>query len=104
MPSLNKAGAPKQRFVRRNFPCYTPTIFANHSTGRHFSSTAEHETVHLFETSRHSPVKNLYCSLLSGTTLSLPCRTSGESANSLLALTSASVTGLPDRFPTLIFT
>jgi len=41
----------------------------------------------------HSPARNLYCPAFSGTTLSLPCRTSGESANSLLALTSASVTG-----------
>src|ERR1700682_4225880 len=55
-----------------------------------------------FET--HSPVRNLCCSLLSGTTLSLPCRTRGESANSLLAFTSASVTGLPSGFPALIFT
>ncbi|SRR5712692_1344814 len=32
----------------------------------------------------HSPARKLYCSPVSGTTLSLPCRTSGESANSFV--------------------
>src|SRR5579864_3124937 len=50
------------------------------------------------------PTKNSYCLSSNGTTLNLPCRTKGDSANSLFALTSASVTGLPNALPTLIFT
>src|SRR5437879_5138380 len=52
----------------------------------------------------HSPVKKLYCSFVSGTTLSLPCRTKGDSANNLFAFTSASDTGRANVLPTLIFT
>src|SRR5689334_15906230 len=47
--------------------------------------------------------RNLYCASLSGTTESLPCRSSGESPNSLLALISANVVGfsfLPARIVT----
>src|SRR5579864_3016634 len=50
------------------------------------------------------PTKNSCCLSSSGTTLNLPCRTKGDSANRLFALTSASVTGLPNALPTLIFT
>ena len=52
----------------------------------------------------YSPVKNLNCAAFSGTTDNLPWRTSGESANTELAFTSASVTGLAMALPTLIFT
>src|ERR1700752_1148758 len=38
--------------------------------------------------SAYSPVRNLYCRSFSGTTLSLPCRTSGDSENTSLAFTS----------------
>src|SRR5258708_28497649 len=50
------------------------------------------------------PSRNSYCLSLSGTTLSLPCRTKGESAKSLLDLIAASVIGLGSGFPALIFT
>src|SRR5579872_6885034 len=56
------------------------------------------------ELGAHSPVRNLYCAELRGTTLSLPCRTSGESANDLFALTSPRVTGSPSAFPALTVT
>src|SRR5581483_4943918 len=49
-------------------------------------------------------VKCLYCAAVSGTTDNRPCRTRGDSANILLALTSASVTGFAIGFPALIFT
>src|ERR1700693_877515 len=49
-------------------------------------------------------VSSLYCFSVKGTTLKRPCRTSGESANRLFALTSASVTGLAKGLPALILT
>src|ERR1700722_10208937 len=49
-------------------------------------------------------VRNLYCPGVSGTTESLPCRTSGESAKSLFALISPSVMGLARDFPASIST
>ena len=52
----------------------------------------------------YSPVRNLYCPSFSGTTLSRPCRTSGDSEKTSLAFTSASVTGFAIAFPTLILT
>src|SRR6266536_1650846 len=41
----------------------------------------------------------LYCSSLSGTTESLPCRTSGDPVNNALCLMSASAAGLPMGLP-----
>src|ERR1700732_4243691 len=52
----------------------------------------------------HSPVRNLNCASVSGTTLSLPCRASGDSVNNLFDLASARVTGFGFALPTLIFT
>src|ERR1700675_2303030 len=52
----------------------------------------------------HLSVSSLYCASVRGTTLNRPCRTRGESANSLFAFISASVTGLASGLPTLIFT
>src|SRR5271157_4250574 len=52
----------------------------------------------------YSPVSALYCAFVSGTTDSRPIFTSGESANSLLALICSSDTGLARALPTLIFT
>src|ERR1700730_17095547 len=49
-------------------------------------------------------VKAAYCSSVKGTTESLPCRTSGESANSLFALICARVTGLESALPALMVT
>src|SRR5262250_2302282 len=51
-----------------------------------------------------SPVRNLYCGAVRGTTESLPSRTSAESANSLLFLISARVTGLATARSALILT
>src|SRR5262249_37844863 len=52
----------------------------------------------------YSPVKNPYCSSVSGTTLNRPCRTRGESANIFFYLTSANEPGRASSSPALIFT
>src|SRR6267154_617500 len=52
--------------------------------------------------SSYAPARNLYCVLVNGTAESLPWRTSGESANNLFDLTSASETGLGIGLPALI--
>src|SRR5579862_1784777 len=52
----------------------------------------------------HLDVSHSYCSLLRGTTESLPWRSSGEFANNLLALISARVTGVASGLPALILT
>src|SRR5580693_2646384 len=52
---------------------------------------------------RQLPVRYLCWASVNGTTLSRPCRTSGESAKILLAFTSARVTGLASGLPALIF-
>jgi len=49
-------------------------------------------------------VRALYCAEVSGTTESLPSRTRGDSANSLLALICASVHGFAIGVPALILT
>src|SRR5205807_7110741 len=55
-------------------------------------------------TARQSPVRSLYCAVVSATTDRRPCLTRGESANSLLALISARLTGWAIGLPALIFT
>src|SRR5882672_72697 len=75
-----------------------------HDRWRHCQSRETDTKPQQGPASNHLPIKNPYCAAVSGTTLSLPCRTKGESANSLLALTSASVTGLFNAAPALILT
>src|SRR5712664_3050825 len=53
---------------------------------------------------RYEPARALYCALVSGTTESLPWRTSGESAKSGLDLIWASDAGFGRALPALIFT
>src|SRR3974390_1408850 len=52
----------------------------------------------------YSPVSALYCGFVRGTTDNRPILTSGDSANSLLALICSSETGRASAVPTLIFT